>query len=111
MTAAAAVGAAGLSGAGQASAVTGTAAVKAPTGRAAYGLGPVRRTRTDVLDIAYHDVGPAHGKPVILLHGWLFSPVSSYAEVAPSPGADTAATSSAACPAVQRRRCRSTGSP
>lgn len=46
-------------------------------------LGPVRHTRTDVLDIAYHDVGPLHGRPVILLHGWPFSPVGSYAEMAP----------------------------
>ncbi|MEV5607452.1 alpha/beta hydrolase [Streptomyces sp. NPDC052225] len=45
-------------------------------------LGPVRHTRTDVLDIAYHDVGPARGRPVVLLHGWPFSPVGSYAEVA-----------------------------
>lgn len=104
MTAAAAVGAADPSGAGQASAVTGTAAVKAPTGRAAYDLGPVRRTRTDVLDLACHDVGPAHGKPVILLYGWLFSPVSSYAEVAPSPGADTAATSPACAATAWRPR-------
>nr|WP_199818922.1 alpha/beta hydrolase [Streptomyces sp. NRRL B-1347] len=44
----------------------------------------MRRTRTDVLDIAYHDVGPARGTPVILLHGWPFSPVGSYAEVAPA---------------------------
>ncbi|GEC02759.1 hypothetical protein SSP24_04140 [Streptomyces spinoverrucosus] len=80
MTAAAATGAAGLTGSGQASAHTDTA----PTGRIAPDLGPVRHTRTDVLDIAYHDVGPAHGKPVILLHGWPFSPVGSYAEVAPA---------------------------
>ncbi|MFI1839602.1 alpha/beta fold hydrolase [Streptomyces olivaceoviridis] len=84
MTAAAATGAAGLAGAGQASADTGTAAVKASTGPTADGLGPVRTVRTDVLDIAYHAVGPAHGKPVILLHGWPFSPVGSYAEVAPA---------------------------
>ncbi|MFJ2766821.1 alpha/beta fold hydrolase [Streptomyces sp. NPDC087300] len=52
-------------------------------GRSPSGLGPVRQARTDVLDIAYHDVGPAHGEPVILLHGWPFSPVGAYAEVAP----------------------------
>ncbi|MFD9902678.1 alpha/beta fold hydrolase [Streptomyces sp. NPDC059063] len=63
---------------------TDAAAVSAPAGQAARGLGPVRQTRTDVLDIAYHDVGPADGKPVILLHGWPFSPVGSYAEVAPA---------------------------
>ncbi|QCX80838.1 haloalkane dehalogenase [Streptomyces sp. YIM 121038] len=60
-----------------------TAAAPA-AGRAADGLGPVRHTRTDVLDVAYHDVGPARGEPVVLLHGWPFSPVGSYAEVAPA---------------------------
>ncbi|MET9496290.1 alpha/beta hydrolase [Streptomyces sp. NPDC006552] len=39
--------------------------------------------RTDVLDIAYHALGPVDGTPVILLHGWPFSPVGSYARVAP----------------------------
>ncbi|WP_037855251.1 alpha/beta fold hydrolase [Streptomyces sp. NRRL S-340] len=47
-------------------------------------LGPVRHVRTDVLDIAYHVAGPAGGAPVILLHGWPFSPVGSYAEVVPA---------------------------
>ncbi|MEV1026738.1 alpha/beta hydrolase [Streptomyces sp. NPDC050264] len=81
MAAAATAGVAGLAGAGPGAAAT-TAA--ASTGPIAYDLGPVRRIRTAVLDIAYHDVGPAHGKPVILLHGWPFSPVGSYAEVAPA---------------------------
>ncbi|MFF0478831.1 alpha/beta fold hydrolase [Streptomyces sp. NPDC004284] len=40
--------------------------------------------RTDFLDVAYHDVGPAHGTPTVLLHGWPFSPVGSYAQVAPA---------------------------
>ncbi|MEW2288502.1 alpha/beta hydrolase [Streptomyces sp. NPDC047841] len=84
MTAAATAGAAGLGGAGRASADTGTAAAEASAGPAAHALGPVRTARTDVLDIAYHAVGPALGKPVILLHGWPFSPVGSYAEVAPA---------------------------
>jgi pimeloyl-ACP methyl ester carboxylesterase len=80
MTAAAVTAAAGLTGAGRASARTDAV----PSGRTGGDLGPVRHTRTDVLDIAYHDVGPAHGSPVILLHGWPFSPVGSYAEVAPA---------------------------
>lgn len=84
MTATAAAGASGLLGTGQASALTGASAATAPAGRAAPDLGQVRRIRTDVLDIAYHDVGPAGGRPVILLHGWPFSPVGSYAEVAPA---------------------------
>ncbi|SCF25491.1 alpha/beta hydrolase fold [Streptomyces sp. LcepLS] len=58
---------------------------KGPTGGAPDGgLGPVRHVRTDVLDIAYHDIGPAHGTPVVLLHGWPFDPVGSYGAVAPA---------------------------
>ncbi|WP_372346740.1 alpha/beta fold hydrolase [Streptomyces sp. KL116D] len=83
-----AAGAAGLSVAGQASArAQGATPVSSGGGSATWerrGLGPVRHVRTDVLDIAYHDVGPAHGVPVILLHGWPFSPAGSYAEVAPA---------------------------
>ncbi|MFI7386606.1 alpha/beta fold hydrolase [Streptomyces sp. NPDC049813] len=70
-----AAGAAGLSGAARARA--------AAQAQPPQGLGPVRHVRTDVLDIAYHAVGPADGVPVILLHGWPFSPVGSYAQVAP----------------------------
>ncbi|WP_443053121.1 alpha/beta fold hydrolase [Streptomyces sp. FXJ1.172] len=84
MTATATAGASGLLGTGTASARTGTSPAQAADGRTTHGLGPMHRTRTDVLDIAYHDIGPAHGKPVILLHGWPFSPVGSYAEVAPA---------------------------
>lgn len=73
-TTVAAAGAAGLSGAAQAFAQP----------QRYEGLGPVRHVRTDILDIAYHVVGPADGVPVILLHGWPFSPVGSYAQVAPS---------------------------
>lgn len=82
-----AAGAVGLSGAGRAAALDGGAGAASPGGKAARtyrGLGPVRQMRTDVLDIAYHDVGPSDGVPVILLHGWPFSPAGSYAEVAPA---------------------------
>ncbi|MEU6440627.1 alpha/beta hydrolase [Streptomyces sp. NPDC047046] len=54
------------------------------TDAAREALGPLRHVRTDVLDIAYHDLGPAHGKPVVLLHGWPFDPVGSYGAVAPA---------------------------
>ncbi|MFB7600501.1 alpha/beta fold hydrolase [Streptomyces sp. NPDC056160] len=59
------------------------AAAPAATGESA-GLGPVRHAHTEVLSIAYHVAGPVHGTPVVLLHGWPFSPVGSYAEVVPT---------------------------
>ncbi len=74
---AAVAGASVLHGAGGAAGLTGAAS----PGRAAPGLGPLRRVRTDVLEVAYHEVGPADGTPVILLHGWPFDPVGSYTEV------------------------------
>jgi pimeloyl-ACP methyl ester carboxylesterase len=54
----------------------------AATVRPGPGLGPVLHARTDVLDIAYHAVGPAGGDVVLLGHGWPYSPYA-YAEVAP----------------------------
>ncbi|AKN72733.1 alpha/beta hydrolase [Streptomyces sp. PBH53] len=84
MTLTGVVGADGLAGTRQASVLPAQAAEGVPVGPVARGLGPVLRARTDVLEIAYHAVGPAGGKPVILLHGWPFSPVGSYAEVAPA---------------------------
>jgi pimeloyl-ACP methyl ester carboxylesterase len=43
---------------------------------------PIRRVSTDVLDVAYHESGPAGGQPVILLHGFPYD-IHSYAEVGP----------------------------
>ena len=45
-------------------------------------FGPLKRIRTDVLEIAYAEAGPATGPPVILLHGWPYD-IYSFAEVAP----------------------------
>src|SRR5678816_994183 len=45
------------------------------------------RVRTDVLDIAYEEHGPANGPPVILLHGFPYD-VRAYDEVAPPLAAD-----------------------
>ncbi|MBV7484057.1 alpha/beta fold hydrolase [Bordetella sp. BOR01] len=42
----------------------------------------IKQIEAGMLDIGYADVGPAHGKPVILLHGWPYD-IHSYAEVAP----------------------------
>jgi len=45
-------------------------------------LGPLRRIRTSLLDIAYVEAGPPAGQPVLLLHGWPYD-IHTYADVAP----------------------------
>ena len=45
-------------------------------------LGPLHHVRAGVLDIGYHDSGPAGGPPVVLMHGFPYD-VHAYAEVAP----------------------------
>ncbi len=42
----------------------------------------VKHVKTDVLDIAYAEEGPANGKPVLLLHGWPYD-IYSFVDVAP----------------------------
>jgi pimeloyl-ACP methyl ester carboxylesterase len=49
-------------------------------------FGPVRQIAAGVLDVGYVDVGPAGGRPVVLLHGWPYD-IHSYAEVSPALGA------------------------
>jgi pimeloyl-ACP methyl ester carboxylesterase len=60
----------------------GAHASPAPPSGADPRLGPVRRVRAGVLDVGYHELGPAGGPPVLLLHGFPYS-VDSYADVAP----------------------------
>ena len=43
---------------------------------------PLKTVRTDLLEIAYAEYGPATGSPVILLHGWPYD-IHAFAEVAP----------------------------
>ena len=43
---------------------------------------PLRSVRTDLLDIAYAEYGPAGGPVAILLHGWPYD-IHSFEEVAP----------------------------
>jgi pimeloyl-ACP methyl ester carboxylesterase len=43
---------------------------------------PLKFARTPVLDVAYAEIGPASGRPVVLLHGYPYD-VHSYVEVAP----------------------------
>ncbi|QEO13853.1 alpha/beta hydrolase [Agromyces intestinalis] len=45
-------------------------------------LGPLRRVEAGVLDVAYVDLGPADGTPVVLLHGFPYDR-HSYVDVAP----------------------------
>src|ERR1700752_1185667 len=47
-----------------------------------HSLGSIKQINAGVLNVGYVDVGPANGKPVILLHGWPYD-IYSYADVAP----------------------------
>ena len=51
-------------------------------GPASSPLGPIRRVDAGVLSVAYVELGPSTGAPVILLHGWPYD-IHSYVEVAP----------------------------
>jgi pimeloyl-ACP methyl ester carboxylesterase len=42
----------------------------------------LRSVRTDLLDVAYFEAGPADGEVAVLLHGWPYD-VHTYADVAP----------------------------
>jgi len=46
------------------------------------GFPPLKRVRTPDLEIAYAELGPADGAPVLLLHGWPYD-IHAFAEVAP----------------------------
>ena len=52
----------------------------APLGNAAWG--PLKQINAGVLRVSYAEIGPAHGRPVLLLHGWPYD-IHTYAEVAP----------------------------
>ena len=45
-------------------------------------MSPLRRVKTDVLEVAYFETGPAGGPPVLLLHGFPYD-IHAYADVAP----------------------------
>jgi pimeloyl-ACP methyl ester carboxylesterase len=50
--------------------------------RATPRLGPIKHVNAGVLSVAFADLGPANGPPVVLLHGWPYD-IHSFAEVAP----------------------------
>ena len=45
-------------------------------------LGPLRQIDAGLLNVGYAEVGPASGRPVILLHGWPYD-IHSFVDVAP----------------------------
>ncbi len=45
-------------------------------------LGPVKQIDAGVLNVGYAEVGPADGRPVVLLHGWPYD-IQSFVDVAP----------------------------
>ena len=45
-------------------------------------FGPLKQIDAGVLNIGYAEVGPANGRPVILLHGWPYD-IHSFVDVAP----------------------------
>ncbi|GAA1587676.1 alpha/beta hydrolase [Kribbella sancticallisti] len=45
-------------------------------------LGPIKKIKAGVLNIAYAELGPRTGQPVVLLHGWPYDP-HSFIDVAP----------------------------
>ena len=49
---------------------------------AATAMPPLKSVKTDLLDIAYAEYGPANGPVAILLHGWPYD-IHSFEEVAP----------------------------
>jgi hypothetical protein len=81
--AAASLGAFSAASASAASAVTAaTGAGLLTTGGGTPDFGPLRHVRTDLLDVAYVELGPPEGDTVLLYHGWPYSHYA-YAEVAP----------------------------
>lgn len=54
----------------------------APVGPAEVPWGPLRETDAGDLRVAYAEMGPAKGPPVILLHGWPYD-IHAFADVAP----------------------------
>jgi pimeloyl-ACP methyl ester carboxylesterase len=46
-------------------------------------LGPPKQIDAGLLNVGYVELGPASGRPVVLLHGWPYD-IQSYADVAPA---------------------------
>ena len=55
---------------------------KAQSPESTRSFGPIKQIDAGVLSVGYAEVGPANGRPVILLHGWPYD-IHSYVDVAP----------------------------
>jgi pimeloyl-ACP methyl ester carboxylesterase len=58
------------------------AAAATPVAGTAASFGPVKQIDAGALSVGYAEVGAAHGRPVVLLHGWPYD-IHSYVDVAP----------------------------
>jgi pimeloyl-ACP methyl ester carboxylesterase len=67
--------------------VTSPTATTTSSGRGLDPFGPVRQIEAGELDVGYIDLGPATGRPVLLLHGWPYD-IHAFAEAAPILVAD-----------------------
>jgi pimeloyl-ACP methyl ester carboxylesterase len=65
-----------------AAAMTVTAATSIASATKAVPMPPLKRVKAGVLEVAYAELGPASGEPVILLHGWPYD-IHAFDEVAP----------------------------
>ncbi|MEV7388401.1 alpha/beta hydrolase [Streptomyces sp. NPDC091215] len=73
----------GLQGSAQARSEDGERAARpVVTGATRRSFGPVRQISAGELSVGYVEVGPAHGRAVVLMHGWPYD-IHSYTEVAP----------------------------
>ncbi|RDJ00581.1 alpha/beta hydrolase [Dyella solisilvae] len=64
----------------QSGGATDAAKAAAKLGRTSFAS--IKHVKAGVLDVAYAEDGPAHGKPVLLLHGWPYD-IYSFVDVAP----------------------------
>jgi pimeloyl-ACP methyl ester carboxylesterase len=69
-------------GAAAIGAAVSTKAVAAAVAQAIPAFPPLRRVKTELVEVEYAELGPAAGRPVILLHGWPYD-IYAFAEVAP----------------------------
>ncbi len=72
----------GLLAAAQAQTQTGTPSTTAVKPGAHTSFGPLKTINAGVLSIAYAEVGPKDGPPVLLLHGWPYD-IHAFVDVAP----------------------------